>query len=135
MTSALLVTTEMQSTPKTAPNATVLHVELSHVTLTLDSVAVNQESLERSVTAVWMGPLALSRALAVVSATATPRQLSSSRVIPRAVSVPASLESTGQTVDSVLLDTGTMDPTDARSATAEEVAATPGQESAAVLTG
>lgn len=33
-------------------NAFVLHVELTHVTLTLDSVAVNQESLVSTVTAV-----------------------------------------------------------------------------------
>lgn len=121
--------------PRTAPSATVLHAGPSHVTLTLDSAAVNQESKERSATAVWMDPLASTPALAVVSVTAKPRQLSSSRVILRVVSVPASLESTGQTADSVLLVTGTTDPTDARSANVKEVTATPGQESAAVLTG
>ena len=56
-----------------------------------------------------MGHLALTRALAVVSVTVMPQQLSSSRVILTVVSVPVSLESMGQTVDSVLLDTGTMD--------------------------
>lgn len=33
-------------------DAAVLHVALSHVTLTLDSVAVNQESLDHAVTTV-----------------------------------------------------------------------------------
>ena len=33
-------------------NATVLRVELSHVTLALDSVAVDKESLDRAVSAV-----------------------------------------------------------------------------------
>lgn len=55
-----------------------------------------------------------THALAVVSVTVMPQQLLSSHVTPRVVSVPASLESTDPTANSVLLDTGTMDLMDAR---------------------
>lgn len=58
--------------------------------------------------------MASTRARAVVIATVRPRQLSSSHVTLRAVSAPVSLESTGQTAGSALLDTGTTDPTGAR---------------------
>lgn len=60
-----------------------------------------------------MARLGSTHALAVVSVTVMPRQLSCSRVTPRVVSVPVSPESTDPTADSVLLDTGTMDQMDA----------------------
>lgn len=53
---------------------------------------------------------ALTHVPVAVSATVMHQLLLYSRVILRVVSVPASLESMDQPVDSVLLGTGTMDP-------------------------
>lgn len=61
-----------------------------------------------------MAHSASTRALAVVSVTVKPRQLSSSHVTLRVVSVLVNLESMDQTANSAPLDTGTMDLMDAR---------------------
>lgn len=61
-----------------------------------------------------MARSALTRAPDAVGVTVTPRRPSFSRAILRAVSAPVSLASTGRIAGSVLLDTGTTDPMDAR---------------------
>lgn len=126
---------EMPFTPRTAPNATVLPVVLSHVTLIPDSVDVNLGSLGHTVTAVRMVRLDLTHALVVGPVIASPLLLCFSHVTLRLEHVCVSLESTDPTVNTVPPDTGTMDLTAARSATAEEGAVTRGQENADVQTG
>lgn len=61
-----------------------------------------------------MVPLALTHVQDANRVTAMPPQRLYSHVTIRVVSARASPASTGQTVGSVLQDSGTMDPTDAR---------------------